>query len=283
MKRYKMKGLIAILAVALVFGLTTSVLAAGWLSFGVKGGMGWMTPLIAGGDFLFEDWNDIVDDFNQDLEDEKDWVESMGGTATIDLAEKITRGWDVEGYAQLRITKILGLRGTVGYLMGMNSTFGIDARDFWDAWWADWMTNKRTGTISASCLFLSLEPVLALPMGNFLLTLGGGPGYYMAKSSSNVRNEFSGDSWGTLSDLTIVSSLTGSKIGYRGFLGLEYSNGNFTIGGEAGYRSTGEIETTGTGTVTGEDWGVPINDTTDLTGKLDFTGLYILFMLGFAV
>ena len=177
MKEHKIKGLTAILAVALVLGLATSALATEKLSFGVRGGMGWMAPLIAGGDFLFEDWNDIVDDFNQDMEDEKDWVESMGGTATIDLAEKITRGWDVEGYAQLRITKILGLRGTVGYLMGMNSTFGIDARDFWDAWWADWMTDKRTATISASCLFLSLEPVLALPMGNFLLTLGGGPGY----------------------------------------------------------------------------------------------------------
>ncbi len=47
-----------------------------------------------------------------------------------------------------------------------------------------------------------------------------------------------------------------------------------------GYRSTGEIETTGQGTVT--EWDVLV-DTTDLTGKLDFTGLYILFKLGFAV
>ncbi len=250
MKRHAMKGLIAILAVALVFGLTTSVLAVGKFSFGVRGGMGWMAPLIAGGDFFPEDWNDMVDDFNQELEDQKDWVESWGGTATIDLAEKITRGWDVEGYAQYNITETLGLRGTVGYLMGMNSNFGLDAADYWDDWLGDWMEDKLTGTVSTTCLFLSLEPVLALPMGNFLVTIGGGPGYYMAKSSSSIAEELSGDWWGPISDWTADALLSGSKIGYRGFLGGEYSTGSLTIGAEVGYRSTGEIETTGQGTVT---------------------------------
>ncbi len=280
MKRHGMKGLIAILAVALVFGLTTSVLAAGKFSFGIKGGMGLMAPLIAGGDFLLENWNDMVDDLNQDLEDDKDWVESLGGTATIDLAEKITRGWDVEGYVQFNIAGPLGLRGTVGYLMGMTSTFGLDAVDYWDAWLGDWMADKMTGTVSASSLFLSLEPVLTLPMGNFLLTIGGGPAYYMAKSSSSIAEELSGDLLGPISDWSADALLSGSKIGYRGFLGGEYSTGNFTIGAEVGYRSTGEIDTTGTGTVT--EWDVLV-DTTDLTGKLNFTGLYILFKLGFAV
>ncbi len=275
-----MKGLIAILAVALVFGLTTSVFAAGKFSFGIKGGMGFMAPLIAGGDFLLENWNDIVDDGNQDLEDDKDWVESMGGTATIDLAEKITRGWDVEGYVQFNIAGALGLRGTVGYLMGMNSTFGLDAVDYWDAWWADWMTEKVTGTISASSLFLSLEPVLTLPMGNFSLFLGGGPVYNMVKGSSSIAVKLSGDFGGTISDWAVDTLLSGSKIGYRGFLGGEYSTGSLTIGAEVGYRSTGEIETAGVSTFT--EAGVVI-DTTDLTGKLDFTGLYILFMVGFAV
>ncbi len=280
MKEYKIKGLMTILAVALVFGLTTSVLAAGKFSFGVKGGMGLMTPLIAGGDFLSESWNDGVDGFNQILEDEKDWVESMGGTATIDVAEKITRGWDVEGYVQFNIAGPLGLRGSVGYLMGMNSTFGIDAVDYWDDWWWDWLTQKTTGSVSASSLFLSLEPVLTLPMGNFLLTLGGGPAYYMAKSSSSIAEELSGDWWGPISDWSVDALLSGSKIGYRGFLGGEYSTGNLTIGAEVGYRSTGEIETTGQGTLT--EWDVLV-DTTDLTGKLDFTGLYILFGIGFGV
>ena len=64
MKEYKTKGLMAILAVALVLGLTTSALAAGKLSFGVKAGMGLMAPLIEDGDFLWEDWNDMVDDIN---------------------------------------------------------------------------------------------------------------------------------------------------------------------------------------------------------------------------
>ena len=280
MKRHGMKGLIAILAVALVFGLTTSVLAAGKFSFGIKGGMGLMAPLIAGGDFLLENWNDGVDGFNQILEDEKDWVESMGGTATIDLAEKITRGWDVEGYIQFNIAGPLGLRGSVGYLMGMTSTFGLDATDYWSDWWWDWMEDKMTTTISASCLFLSLEPVLTLPMGNFLVTIGGGPGYYMAKSSSSTAEELSGDWWGPIVDWSADALLSGSKIGYRGFLGGEYSAGNLTIGAEVGYRSTGEIETTGQGTFT--EWDVLVN-TTDLTGKLDFTGLYILFKLGFGV
>ena len=280
MKRHGMKGLIAILAVGLVFGLTTSVLAAGKFSFGIKGGMGSMAPLIAGGNFLSESWNDGVDGFNQILEDEKDWVESMGGTATIDLAEKITRGWDVEGYIQFNIAGPLGLRGTVGYLMGMNSNYGIDAVDYWDDWWWDWMTQKTTGTVSATSLFLSLEPVLTLPMGNFVLTLGGGPGYYMAKSSSSIAEELSGDWLGTISDWAVDALLSGSKIGYRGFLGGGYSTGSFTIGAEVGYRSTGEIETTGQGTLTE---GGAVVDTTDLTGKLDFTGVYILFGIRFGV
>ncbi len=282
MKRYKMKGLIAILAVALVFGLTTSVLAAGWLSFGVKGGMGFMAPLIAGGDLLSENWNDMVDDLNQSLEDDKDWVESAGGTASIDLAEKITRGWDIEGYAQYKITEMFGLRGSVGYLMGMNSNFGLDA-DYWDAWLGDWIIDEMTGTISASCLFMSLEPILALPMGNFLLTFGGGPAYYMGKSTFTVTEELTGVWSGTLLDLTIDAPLSGSKMGYRGFLGAEYSTNSLTIGAELGYRHTGQIETTGEATIKGEDWGVPVDETQELTGKLDFSGLYILFGIGFAV
>ena len=280
MKEYKIKGLIAILAVALVLGLATSVFAAGKLSFGVKGGMGFMAPLIKGGDLFTEDWNDMVDDLNQSLEDQKDWVESMGGTASIDLAEKITRGWDVEGYAQYKITEAFGLRGSVGYLMGMNSNFELDAIDYWSDWWWDWMTEKTTGTVSASCLFLSIEPVLALPMGNFLLTIGGGPGYYMAKSSYSITEELSGLFSGPISDWSVDVPLSGSKMGYRGFLGGEYSTGSLTIGAELGYRSTGEIETTGQASLT--EWDVLV-DTTEVTGKLDFTGLYILFKLGFGV
>ncbi len=282
MKGYKIKGLRTILAIVLVFGLATSVLAAGKLSFGLRGGMGLMAPLIEGDNFLFGDWNDMVDDINQDLEDEKDWIESVGGTASINLAEKITRGWNIEGYAQYKVTEILELRGSVGYLMGMKSDFGGDGT-YWDDWWWDDMTDKGTTTISASCLFLSFEPVLTLPMGNFLLTFGGGPGYYMGKSSMNQTMEVSGDWSGTILDITIDAPLSGSKIGYRGFLGGEYSTGSLTIGAELGYRSTGEIETTGEATIKGEDWGMPIDDTEEMTGKLDFSGLYILFGIGFAV
>jgi hypothetical protein len=162
----------------------------------------------------------------------------------------------------------------------MKSDFGFDAIDYWDSWWGDWMTEKMTGTISASCLFLSFEPILTLPMGNFLLTFGAGPGYYMGKSSFSENYELSGDWWGTLSDLTIEAPLSGSKIGYRGFLEGEYSTDSFTIGAELGYRSTGEIETTGELTIT--EGGVLV-DTQETTGKLDFSGLYILFGIGFAV
>ena len=138
MKKYGVKGVVPMLVMALVLALATSALAAGKLSFGVKGGMGLMAPLIEGGDFLSENWNDMVDGLNQSLEDDKAWVESMGGTASIDLAEKITRGWNIEGYAQYKITKTFGLRGTVGYLTGMNSDFGLDDIDFWSDWWWDW-------------------------------------------------------------------------------------------------------------------------------------------------
>jgi len=283
MKKYAVKSVVPVLVVALVLGLATSAFTAGKLSFGVKGGMGLMAPLIEGGNFLFEDWNDMVDNLNQSLEDDKEWVEGWGGTASIDLAEKITRGWDIEGYAQYNITERFGLRGTVGYLMGMNSNYGIDAIGYWSDWLSDWMTASTTGTISASCLFLSLEPVLTLPIGNFRLTFGGGPAYYMGKSSYTITEKLSGLWSGTLLDITIDAPLNGKKIGYRGFLGGEYSTDSLTIGAELGYRSTGDIETTGTGTITGEDGGVPVDETTELTGKLDFSGLYILFGIGFAV
>ena len=90
-----------------------------------------MMPLIAGGDLLSEDWNDMVDDINQDLGDEKDWVEAMG-MFSKNLPERITTGWSIEGYAQYRMNKRLGLRGTVGHLIGMTSTFGHHALDYWD-------------------------------------------------------------------------------------------------------------------------------------------------------
>lgn len=279
MKKYAVKSVVPMLVVALVLGLATSAFTAGKLSFGVKGGMGFMAPLIEGGDLFTEDWNDTVDEINQDLEDIKEEVEFWGGTASIDLAEKITRGWDIEGYAQYNITERFGLRGTVGYLMGMKSDFGFDAT-YWDVWWWDDMTEKMTGTVSASCLFLSFEPVLTFPMGNFLLTFGAGPSYYMAKSSYTITEELSGLWSGPISDWSADAPLSGNKIGYRGFLGGEYSTGSLAIGAELGYRSTGQIETTGEATLT--EWDVLV-DTTEVTGKLDFSGLYILFGIGFAV
>jgi len=282
MKKYGVKGVVPMLVVALVLGLATSVFAAGKLSFGVKGGMGSMAPLIKGGDMLTEDWNDTVDDINQGLEDDKDWIESIGGTATIDLAETITTGLNVEGYAQYRITEMFGLRGSVGYLTGMKSDFGLDGT-YWDDWYWEDITEKMTASVSASCLFVSFEPTLTLPVGNFLLTFGAGPGYYMGKSSFTVTEELSGDWSGTVLDLTIDAPLSGSKIGYRGFLEAEYSIDSLTIGAELGYRSTGEIETTGQETTKGEFFGIPVDETAEVTGKLDFSGLYILLGIRFAV
>ncbi|HEC64209.1 MAG TPA: hypothetical protein ENI23_02820 [bacterium] len=79
----------------------------------------------------------------------------------------------------------------------------------------------------------------------------------------------------------VVSLRGGAKIGFRGFLGSEYSTGSFTIGAELGYRSTGEVETTGELTIT--EGGVVLVPPEEMTGKLDFSGLYILFGIGFAV
>ncbi len=275
MKEYKVKGLMVVLAVALVFGLATSVFAAGKFSFGVKAGMGFMGPLKAGGDFLGQDYNDIVDDLNQSLEDYKDAVESMGGTVTINLAEKITRGWNVEGYGQYRISEKFGVRGSVGYLMGMTSDYGYDAS-------YDGVTDDSTINIGASCLFISLEPVLTLPMGNLLVALGGGVGYYMGKTPYSAGEELIIDGV-TFWDLTTDGTLSGSGLGFRGFAEGKYSVGGLTIGAELGYRSTGQIDTTGDMTTTGEIFGVPVDETEEVTGKLDFSGLYILLAIQFAV
>ncbi len=280
MKEYRTKGLITILAVALVLGLATSAFAAGNWSFGAKGGMGFIAPIKAGDSFLTnsEVWNDFVDDLNVDIEDYGAWIESIGGTVSIDLAEKITKGWNVEGYAQYKISERFDLRGGVGFLTGMKSDFGTDAT-FSDPWLGD-VTEKLTGSVSTSCIFLSLEPVMTLPMGrNFEVTFGGGPGYYMAKSSFSFKEEVS-DSSDILWEWTIDTPLSGSKIGFRGFLGGEYSTGRLTIGAQLGYMSTGEIETTGEATIR-ED-GVVL-DTEEITGILDFSGLYILFGIGIPV
>ncbi len=276
-----MKGLMAILAVALVLGLATSALAAGKLSFGVKSGVGLMAPLIKSEDLFGEDcWNDMVDDLNQYLKDIKEEVESMGGTVSIDLAEKITRSWYVEGYAQYRITEMFALRGNVGYLTGMKSDFGYDATI---SEGTEELTIKEMDTLSVSCLSISLEPTLVLPLGKFLLTFGVGPGYYIGKSSFNDSIEFSSTTEGKMLDLTMDGLLSGSKIGYRGFLEGEYSTGSLTIGAELSYRSTGEIETTGEMTIKGEGFDVPVDETEEATGKLDFSGLYILLKIGFII
>lgn len=281
MKRYGMKGLMAILAVALVLGLATSALAAGKLSFGVKSGVGLMAPLIKSEDLFGEDcWNDMVDDLNQYLKDIKEEVESMGGTASIDLAEKITRSWYVEGYAQYRITKMFALRGNVGYLTGMKSDFGYDVTI---SEGTEELTIKEMNALSVSCLSISLEPTLVLPLGKFLLTFGAGPGYYIGKSSFNDSIELSSTTEGKMLDLTMDSSLSGSKIGYRGFLEGEYSTDSLIIGVELGYRSTGEIETTGEMTIKSEEFDVPVDETEEVTGKLDFSGLYILLKIGFII
>ena len=271
----------AILAVALVLGLATSALAAGKLSFGVKSGVGLMAPLIKSEDLFGEDcWNDMVDDLNQYLKDIKEEVESMGGTASIDLAEKITRSWYVEGYAQYRITKMFALRGNVGYLTGMKSDFGYDVTI---SEGTEELTIKEMNALSVSCLSISLEPTLVLPLGKFLLTFGAGPGYYIGKSSFNDSIELSSTTEGKMLDLTMDSSLSGSKIGYRGFLEGEYSTDSLIIGVELGYRSTGEIETTGEMTIKSEEFDVPVDETEEVPGKLDFSGLYILLKIGFII
>ncbi|TET12748.1 DUF4179 domain-containing protein [Candidatus Aerophobetes bacterium] len=280
MKRYGMKGLMAILAVALVLGLATSALAAGKLSFGVKGGMGFMAPLKEN-PLSEKDYNDYVDDINQDLEDMKEQAEAAGWTITLNEAEKITRGWNVEGYMQYRITEMFGLRGSAGYLTGMKSDFGIDATI---SEGTEQLTVKNITTLSVSCLSISLEPTLVLPLGKFLLTLGGGPGYYIGKSSFNDSTELSSTTEGKVLDLTIDGSTSGSKIGYRGFLEGEYSTDSLIIGVELGYRSTGEIETTGEVRFTGEVGGESVDELLEeATGKLDFSGLYILLKIGFII
>lgn len=281
MKRYGMKGLMAILAVALVLGLATSVLAAEKLSFGVKSGMGLMAPLIKSEDLFGEGyWNDMVDDLNQYLEDIKEDVEIMGGTVSIDLAEKITSSWDVEGYMQYRINEMFGLRGSAGYLTGMKSDFGYDATI---SEGIEELTIKEMSTLSVSCLSISLEPTLVLPLGKFLLTLGAGPSYYIGKILFNDSIGLSSTTEGEMLDLTMEGSLSGSKIGYRGFLAGEYSTDSLIIGAELGYRSTGEIETTGEMTIKGEEFDIPVDETEEATGKLDFSGLYILLKIGFII
>jgi len=280
MRRYGVKGMVAILAIALVLGLATSGFSQGDWVFGIKGDMTFVEPFVVGGDWT-EKWNDEVDPLNEYLQDIADEVEALGGTITLNKAEKITRGYSVHGYLERRISEKFGFRASVEYLMGMSSDYGYDAADFWDDWYWDWLDATMEGEISASALKVALAPRLILPMEKFVLNLGAGPLYCSANASLSGKEEVVGDWWGEIYWDSYEATLTGSGFGFYGDIELKIPLDRLTIDVEVGYESTGKIDVDGEATLEGEDFGIPFEDTWDVEGALDFSGPYVAISLEF--
>lgn len=280
MRRYGVKGMVAILVVALVLGLATSGFSQGKWVFGIKGDVTFVEPFVVGGDWT-EEWNDEVDPLNDYLQDFADYVEAMGGTITLNKAEKITRGYSVHAYLERRISEKFGFRTSVEYLMGMSSDYGYDAADYWDNWYWDWLSDVAESEISASAWKVALAPRLILPMEKFVLNLGAGPLYCSANASLTDNYELAGDWWGDIGWYTYDATLTGSGFGFYGDIELKIPLDGLTIDVEVGYESTGKIDVEGTATYEEEYLGVPFTDEWDVEGALDFSGPYVAISVEF--
>ena len=280
MRGYGVKGFVAILAIALVLGLAAPGFSQGKWVFGIKGDFTLVEPFVVGGDWT-EAWNDEVDSLNESLENYVDLLEDLGADVTFNTAEKITRGYSVHAYLERRIGEKLGLRGSVEYLLGMSSDFGFDATGYWDDWYWDWLDATEEYEISASALKIALAPRLILPMGNWVLNLGGGPLYCRASASLAESVEVVGDWWGDIFWDAYEVTLTGSGFGFYGDIELKIPLGGMAIDVEVGYESTGKIDVEGTATYEGEDFGIPFEDEWDVEGALDFSGPYVAVSLEF--
>ncbi len=281
MTKYGTKALLAVVAAILILGLATSGFAQGKWVFGIKGDMTFLEPFQEGGDFATK-WNDEVAFVNEGLELEADFVELMGGTAVINPAEKITRGYSAHAYLERRMSQNFGIRASVDYLTGMSSDYGLTVTSFWFPLLLDWADGVYEAERSAAALWIAIAPRLIVPMGNFELNFGGGPFYLLANASLNEKNEIVGDFWGEIYSMSSQTTLAGSKIGYYGDIELKMIFNTMAINVEAGYQSTGKIDVAGQGTAAGEDFGVPWEDTWDAEGVLDFSGFYVAVSLEFS-
>ncbi len=282
MTKYGTKTLLAVVAVILILGLATSGFAQGKWVFGIKGDMTFVEPFQEGGDFPTK-WNDEVDSVNEGLEWEADWLELIGGTATINPAEKITRGYSAHVYLERRMSKRFGIRTSAQYLAGMSSDYGITGTHFWNDWWGDWVDGVYEAEMSASALWIAIAPRLIVPRGNFELNFGAGPLYCLANASLSFRDELVGEFWGEISSSSSQTTLAGSKIGYYGDIELKMILNSMAINVEVGYQSTGKIDVSGQATAAGEElFDVPWEGTWDSEGVLDFSGFYVAVSLEFS-
>jgi len=281
MRRYGVKGMVAILAVALVLGLASSGFSQGKWVFGIKGDVTFVEPFVVGGDWT-EKWNDEVDPLNDGFQDLADLLEALGADVTLNTAEKITRGYSVHVYLERRIGEKFGIRTSVEYLMGMTSDYGMDATGYWSDWYWDWVDEVYEAEISTSALKVALAPRFIIPMGNFVLNLGAGPLYCRANASISDNLEVDGDWWGEMYRETGELTVTGSGFGFYGDIELKIPFDGMAIDVEVGYESTGKIKVEGEATVEGEDFGIPFEDAWDVEGALDFSGLYVALSLEFS-
>lgn len=284
MKKYGVKAVVPILAVALVLGLAASGFSQGKWVFGVKGNIAWVEPLKEGGDFA-EDFNQWVEERNLFLEDLKQEITDADpeNEITIDLAERIDRAYSMHAYAERRIGDRFALRISGEYLWTNKSKSGLDAY-YWDWWEFDWLSEVQKYEISASAWKLAIAPRLIIPVGGMVVNLGAGPFYISTKTVWTSQYEVTGDWWGDMFRYTSNGQLSGSGFGYYADLELKFKlSDRMGINVEVGYESTPKMTTSGQLTTTGETWWGPVDDEDEIEGASDWTGFYVAFSLDFTI
>lgn len=285
MKKYGVKAVVPILAVALVLGLAASGFSQGKWVFGVKGNIAWVEPLKEGGDFA-NDFNQWVEERNLFLEDLKDDILAADpeNEITIDLEERIDRAYSMHAYAERRIGQTFGIRISGEYLWTNKSKSGWDAY-YWDWWEVDWLSEVSKNEISASAWKLAIAPRLIIPVGGMVVNLGVGPFYISTKTAWTSQYQLTGDWVGDIFQSTSNGELSGSGFGYYADLELKFKlSDRMAIDVEVGYESTPKMTISGSETTTGEWEGVPFDaETTDLEGALDWTGFYVAVSLEFTI
>ena len=243
MKRYLV---ISFLVVGLALGGVSSACAEGKISVGVRAGLG---------NFDMADINETLTAWNTIIGFLAYMNMNFGRDTTAEYLQEIKSGMDIEGYVGYNITDKLAVRLIAGYLASKSSG-SLLAED---------PGYKLTLDLKwrPSSYFGGVEPVIRFDLERATVWLGAGVAYYWATLSAEYNYEETGQ---TPEHETL--KLTGSKVGYHGFLEGELPlTERVKVGAWVGFRSTGVIDV--------EEDGA--------TDKLDFSGMFYGGCISFAV
>ncbi len=279
-KGWGTKGLVLILGVILGLGLVTFPLAAQDLRIGGGPLVKFWEPLVGGGDLYLDGHNADVEGENEWLENYKDWLESLGADVTVNLDEKMDRGWGFELYVEKPITPMLAIRGIIEYVTS-TVDYGYSASGgYFDPGLLDFVTEDSwEATIQVSNIGVGVKPTFYFTKGKLSIAGGAGIVYNMPKIIYTEKSLWDGSLWGTAVEFDGEATLTGSGWGWNAFLQAEYPVGNWFLGFLGGYKGTNNIDTKGTFTETGISWYVPYEFEEEWTQPVNLSGIYFKITL----